>query len=685
MEGFFLARDVVVIGVSDSPNNLGQLIVHHLMEYKFKGSIHVVGPRGGICMGHRIHKSISDIPDPLDLAVLLVPASIVPEVLEQCGERGIKRVIVESAGFRELGEEKTGLELKVKEILKRYQMRMIGPNCLGTVNRKTGLAVPFYPVPLEVPLGRISIIAQSGGVGVMAMNLLEGENLGMSKFASIGNELDVKENDLLEYYGRDDDDTGLIYCYLEGISDGRRLMRTAFESRKPIIVHKSNTGATGSEIARSHSASLSSDDRVVDAALKQCGIIRTREPREAVELLKAFSLPAPRGNRLGIIARSGGHAVTAADAAEEYGFRLPPYPQDFFELIKERSRAHVIRFHNPLDVGDVFDVALYRTLIEKTLEREDIDGVIVIHNYQGELDVQESRRLIASLGELMERYDKPLGVCAFTTKCELDSFRCSLSFPIFNDPREAIRALAVVRDKARRKPIGFSTERPPGVDRPAVAAELASCPPGFLPPDKLGAVLSGYGIECVPWEKTDSEERATAAARRLGYPVVLKTAQPEVIHKSEAGGVHVNISNEVEFKRAYDKVRRLGASMLVQKMSGPGLEWLIGGRRDGNFGPVVVVGLGGIYVEVFDEIGIRVGPIGREEAGRLVDDCRGARLLRGVRGQPPLDRHSLEDVIVRISWLLNDFPEISELDLNPVRVFETGCRVLDWRAAIRRG
>ncbi len=681
MEGFFLARDIVVIGVSDFPDNLGRLIVRNLMDFGFRGSIHLVGPKGGTCMGHRIRGSVSEIRDPLDLAVVLVPASVVPDVLAECGKKGIRRIIVESAGFRELGEEKIGLELKVKEILRRYRIRMIGPNCLGVVNRGTGLAVSFFPLARDVPLGGISVVSQSGGVGVMAINFLEAENLGLNKFASIGNELDVKESDLLEYLGNDSE-TGLIYCYLEGISDGRRLMNGAFENRKPIIFHKSNNGEAGSSIARSHSASLSGDDRVVDAALKQCGIIRVKEPGEAIELLKAFSLPAPKGDRLAIIARSGGHAVIAADAAEEYGFRLPPYPDGFFDLLKAKSKANVIRFQNPLDLGDVYDIPLYRTLIEKTMEREDVDGVVLLHSYQGSLDVEESHRLLKSLTELITRYEKPLAVSIFTTKGELDLIRPGLSFPIFNDAREAIRSLARVRDWARHRPVAFSVERPGGADPSGAGAELASSPRGVLPPHKLGAVLEAYGIECIPWERAGTEEEAAAAAERLGYPVVLKTAEPEVIHKSDAGGVCLNIRDHVEFKAAYDRIRRLGPSMLVQKMSAPGLEWLIGGRRDDHFGPVVVAGLGGIYVEIFNEVGIRVGPVGREEAARLVDDCRGARLLAGARGRPPLDRRSLEDVIVRVSWLLSDFPEIRELDLNPVNVSETGCRVLDWRASI---
>lgn len=681
MDKFFEANNVVVVGVSNAPGNLGKLMASNLMEFRFSGNIYLVGPKGGSFLGHRIHERVDDIPEELDLATILVPASVVPEVLRQCGEKGIRRVIVQSAGFRELGEERLGLEARVLEILERYRMRMIGPNCLGVINRRTGLAVPFFPLTAQVRPGGISIISQSGGVGAMMVNLLDMENLGLSKFASVGNKLNVTENDLLEYYVRDGE-TESILCYLEGIADGRRLMGIAQASDKPIVAHKSNTGKSGAVIAMSHSASLSSDDRIVDAALRQSGIIRIREQREGIELLKAFSLPRLRGNRLAIISRSGGHAVLAADAAEEYGFVLPPYPPDFFDFIREQSRANVISFHNPLDVGDVYNVGLYRTLIERTLEREDIDGMVHVHNYQGNMNVEESRQLIASLGELVRKYGKPLASCVFTTRGEFDAIKHAVDIPIFNDPREAFRALKTVRDHGSAHPIPLARVRPRGIDPAGARTALDGLASGPVPADRLAPALSAYGIPCAQWELAKDREAVKAAAERLGFPVALKTAQPDVVHKSDVGGVRLNIRDAEGLMQAYGEIGRLGPAVLVQKMADPGLEWLVGGRRDENFGPVVVAGLGGVYVEVFKETGIRVGPIEQEEASRLVDECRGAPLLAGLRGEAALDRRSLIEVIVRVSWLLHDFPEIRELDLNPVRVYVQGSLALDWRATV---
>lgn len=679
MKGFFEAGSVAVVGVSNSPTNLGQAIVFNLLEFHYEGFIYLVGTRGGAFMGHKIYPSVLDIPEPVELAVILVPASVVPKVLHECGEKQITRVVLESGGFRELGRGRLALEEEVVRILDHYKMRMIGPNCIGIINRRNGLAVPFMPLKAEVPLGRVGIVAQSGGVGIMMTNLLAAENIGFSKLVSVGNKLNVDENDLVEYLSHDDE-TDVISCYLEGISRGRQFMEIAGRSAKPVIVHKSNVGSSGSVIARSHSASLSTDDRVVDAAFRQCGIIRTRDQRESMESIKAFSLPSLAGKRLAIISRSGGHAVMAADAAEEFGFTLPPFREDLIRMVQEHSRAKVIDFHNPMDLGDLFDLPLYRTLAEKSLVNEEIDGLVFIHNYQGVFDAKESRELIVHLGELIPRFGKPIALCVFTTQAELAIDRKAAGFPIFGDPREAVRALALVRLRQRTPRSPFASKRPPGLDRIKARALLENAKTGPIPPEALASVLSCYGIPVVSWETAETEDEAVEAAKRLGFPVVMKTAAPGVIHKSDVGGVHMDLVDESALRKSYRQLLGIGPSVLLQKQAEPGMEWLVGGRQDQNFGPVVVVAVGGIFVEVLRETAIGIAPVGREDADLLVRGCRGSEILDGVRGQNKADRQALVDVMVRASWLMNDLPELQELDLNPVRVFAEGSLALDWRA-----
>ena len=678
MKRFFQAQSVAVVGVSNSPTNLGRAMVSNLLDFRYTGYVYLVGPKGGSFLGHKIYPSIMDLPESVDLAAILVPAVAVPSVLRQCGERGINRVVVESAGFRELGEERLSLEHEITECLERYNMRMVGPNCIGIINRYNGLAVPFMQFQAETQPGGVSIVSQSGGVGAMMVNALASEHMGFSKFVSIGNKLNVNEVDLLEYL-TEDENTDSIFCYLEGIADGRRLMEVASSSPKVIVAHKSNRGESGSIIARSHSASLSSDDRVVDAAFKQCGMLRAREQGEALQMLKAFMLPLMRGNRLAVVSRSGGHAVMAADAADELGFSLPPFPDETVRKVEQHSRANVIQFHNPLDLGDTFDLELYRSLAEDALAREDIDGVLFIHNYQGSFDAAESRRLIERLGEIAYKSPKPLAICVFTTHDELEYNRKLVQSPIFTDPREALRALARSRARQNEAPLPFSTVRPQHVDRVNVQNALSECTSGPLAADTVAVVLTAYGIPLIDWSHAGSEEEAVSSARDLGFPVALKTAQPEVIHKSDAGAVHLNLADEKSLRSAYRALSEFGSSVLLQKMGEPGLEWFIGGRQDQQFGPVVVAGLGGVYVEIFRESAMRIAPIVQEEANRLLDEIRGSKLLAGVRGEPPLDREALVDTVVKVSWLMKDFPEIEELDLNPVRIYQRGCLALDWR------
>jgi len=374
----------------------------------------------------------------------------------------------------------------------------------------------------------------------------------------------------------------------------------------------------------------------------------------------------------------------AADAADEYGFHLPQYPREFKELVLAESRAKVIEPHNPLDLGDLFNLPLYLSLASKALEMDEVDGLLFIHNYQGALDAEDSRKLIRSLEGLIQGTRKPVAVCVFTMHSELDFNRKAVRFPIFTDPREAVRALAWNREFHGRRPIPLSTRRPLYIDGDRAGALLGGCDDGQVPSGTLAAVLSAYGIPLVSHRHASDDGGVRASAAELGYPLVMKTAQREVIHKSAAGGVVTNIADEEGLRTAYRKLLVLGPEVILQTMAPPGLEWFVGGRRDRNFGPVVVTGPGGVHVELLGETSIRVGPVGEEEADSMLHDLRAGRLLDGAPGGGPLFRRGVLEILTRVSWLLADFPEIREVDLNPVRVYRDGCTVLDWRATLAR-
>ncbi|MFU8771288.1 MAG: acetate--CoA ligase family protein, partial [Anaerolineales bacterium] len=390
MRDFFYSTNIAVIGVSSRPTNLGRNIVANLVEYGFNGVVHAVGPRGGVIETRRIYPSITEVPDQVDLAVILTPAKTVPSILEECGQKGIRRVIIETAGFREYGEGGRQLEQEIQQIAHQYSIRFIGPNCIGAINMENGFCVPFARLTKFVKPGDISIITQSGGVGMSALNLMANEGLGLNKFVSIGNMLDVSAEDLLEYL-IEDEGTNLVFVYLESINDGRRLMEIARKSHKPILIFKANIGSLGQKIALSHTASLASDDRVVAAAFHQSGVIRVRDATSLGNNLKILRLPSLKGKNLAVISRSGGHAVLAADACELAGFNLAHFPDKFLREIESYFRASVIRLTNPLDLGDLFDLDMYARIVEQTLQLPSVDGVVFLHTSLSEGENLKSR------------------------------------------------------------------------------------------------------------------------------------------------------------------------------------------------------------------------------------------------------------------------------------------------------
>lgn len=444
MREIFYPTSVAVIGVSNSPDNMGRGIVFNLTEFGFQGIIYQVGPKGGVFAGRRIYKSVLDIPDPVDLAVILTPARTVPGILDECGQKGIQRVVIESAGFREYGEEGKKTEGEMGRVAKKYNQRFVGPNCIGVINMENGLCTPFPPLRRIVRHGDISMISQSGGVGMSVLNLMANEGLGLNKFVSAGNMLNIQTEELLAYF-IEDPGTKYILLYLEGIQDGRQLMEIARRSTKPIVAFKANIGLFGKTIASSHTASLSSNDKVVDAAFRQCGIVRVHDATTLGNDLKILRLPPMRGKNLAIISRSGGHAVIAADACEMSGFSLALFPQEFLEEIERHFRASVIKLTNPLDLGDLFDLDIYLKIIDRTLAQKEVDGIVFLHTFNAMMEGQKSRDLFHQLIELSQKYDKPVALYVSTEDQEVNYLKRNLNYPVFTQVVETVRALGLNR------------------------------------------------------------------------------------------------------------------------------------------------------------------------------------------------------------------------------------------------
>ncbi len=696
MRDVFYPKSVAVIGVSDKADNLGRNIVANLVEFGFGGIVYPVGPSGGFVQTHRIYRSVSDIPDHIDLAVILTPSRTVPAILEECGQKGVHWAIIETAGFREYGEEGLRLEQQIVQVAHQYGIRFLGPNCVGVINLDNGFSVPFLRLNKPSRPGEVSLISQSGGVGFSVLNLMTNEGIGLNKFVSVGNMLDISAEDILEYM-LDDPGTEVIFMYLESLRDGRRLMDIACRSTKPILVFKSNIGKLGKVIAASHTAALSSDDKVAEAAFKQADIVRVHDATSLLNNLKALRLPAMRGKRLAIVSRSGGHAVVAADSSELSGFELADLPRPFLEEIEKHFRASVINLTNPLDLGDLFDLDVYGQILERTLQLENVDGVVFLHT-ASEREIQTSRTLLERVIALVKRYDKPVAYYVSTTAAEVNYLRQTYGFPVFTAAVETIRAMEMsYRHYSRMQEIRSAEHTPTfEVNREAVRSLLnhAREEQRDLLLSEAMEVLGHYGIPTAVGVRAASVEEARVAAEQMGYPVALKVISEQISHKSDVGGVQLNLRNAAAVQEAFeDMLQRIHQfypdvkidGVLVQPMVTGGQELILGGRQDPNFGPVVLIGLGGIFVEVFEEVALRVAPITHKEAEEMIDELRGAPILKGARGHKPSDIAAVSEALLRLSQLLIDFPEIRELDINPLRVFQqnNGCRALDARIMLR--
>jgi len=691
VDKIFYPESVAVIGASEKPDNLAAGIIRNLIAFGYAGAVHVVGLRAGQVHGIPIVASVDALPDGIDLAVILTPAATVPDLLAACGRKGIRWAVIESGGFAEFSEAGRELEEKISAIARRWGIRFVGPNCISVINMENGLCLPFARIQAEAAkLGPVSVLAQSGGVSITYLILLSESGLGANKLVSMGNKADLDEVDYLTYL-LEDSGTEVVSLYLESIEEGRRLLELAASSSKPIIVQKANRGAASAQIAFSHTAALANDERIVDTAMRQAGVARVATFDEAVALAQGFSLPPVNGDDLLIISRSGGHAVVAADVAEARDFRLMSVPDDFLAEVRSLFRADVITPTNPLDLGAIFNFDLYSRIVEKSLHELDPHALLLVHTYSAGPEAEASRRLARRLGELSRELEKPLAFCAFAQRDEVEALKAQTSLPIFTEIEAAVRALAASRDRRTHPARLLPLPSPSGDRLDKVEALLA--PEGVLSLDAALDLSAAYDIPVAEWAVVQDVESVLFAAGAIGYPVALKGLSAEVSHKSDASLVKLDLTNAEELQDAFAALlvalREYDADpssrrVMVQQMVSEGHEVIVGGRRDPSFGPVVMFGLGGIHVEILEDVAFRLAPLVREEAERMVDEVQGSRLLYGHRGQPPADVDSIVDVLLSMSRLLVACPEIEEIDVNPLIVFEGGGAAVDARAIVRR-
>jgi acetyltransferase len=686
MDKLFNPGSILVVGVSPGPGNMGRNIVSNLITYGFRGRIFMMGTKEGNVAGQPIHTSFDTLPDEIDMAVLLTPAPLTPDLVDACGRKGIRFMVIESGGFSELASDRKALEERLLDAASRHGIRFVGPNGLGVISRKSGTITPFMRFPYMPPEGRISLLAQSGGVGVVYLHALAAENQGLDKFVSMGNKLSLDESDFMDHIATQG--TSDVVClYLEDVRNGRRFYDSLRSLPAAAVVQKANVSRAGAAAAASHTASLAGDDRLVDAAIKQAGAIRVQDMGTMVSYAMALSLPPVRGNRVFIMSRSGGHAVIASDYAERCGFCLPQIPQDVAEIASSAGRAHVIKASNPLDLGDVFDFERYVAMLDKAVRSDACDAVAFIHVFAGATEGRDSERLVTAARALTEQVKKPIFLCMLTEHDQLTRMK-QLGFPLFSGPEILVQSMAASRDifARRMRRSADSVATPQGMRlhevRDCIDRLLAASPAGgWMPADDAFAVVSALGIPVADCRIARLAAEAAAAAEALAAPVAMKLLSAAALHKTEAGGVLLNVDSPAAAAAAFDEIaRRLaahapGASLdgvLVQRMVSGIREVFLGGRRDASFGPVVAVGFGGTYVETLNDISFRLVPV----SGCDVDDMM-AEVSLFKAFWPRKDRLGgdfpfLKEAVQRVSCLLAQFPEIVELDVNPVKLLDQG-------------
>ena len=683
MDDFCYPKSVLVVGVSEEPTNLGRAIVSNLERFCFKGEIYLLGLKKGNFGDRPIYTNIEDIHNVPELVVILTPAKTIPKILEACGRKGIQRAIIESGGFGEYSEEGKEIETEISRISKKHGIRFLGPNCIGIINLENGLNTSFVAGnPEGIRKDSISFISQSGGLVNEMLKLLSSENLGFNKFISIGNKLNLTENDVLKYLLQDPK-TSTIGLYLESISDGAQLIRLTESSEKPIIVFKGNVSSAGSDIARFHTASLAGDDQICSAGFAQGGVHRVYSLDELINHFKIFKLPPMSGTNLAILGQSGGGNVIAADAAIANGFTLPKFSKELLDRVGSRVRAGVIRFTNPLDLGDLFDLEFYKIIVEETLKGSQFHGVLARYYFR---EKEATREFIETMACYSQIYRKPVVLCLVASEKEWLQARNNVAYPLFHESRGALQALAASLSHTK-------TEKKASFIPPLIGKGLHFEPPVLGGLGEVFSFLRDRGLPVTEYFKVSDLRGVLSAAHMIGYPVALKAASSQILHKTEVGGVKTGIQNEqalqIAFEEMYRQLFRVlpenELTFLVQQMVPQGLEVILGGRRDKEFGPIVLFGLGGILVEVLRDVSFRVAPVSEDQAMQMINETKGSILLKGYRGRPLSDIEALSSTISTFSKILIDFPEINEVEINPLFVLPKGkgCIAVDSRLSMK--
>lgn len=685
LKTFFEPASVAVIGASTSPAKLGHTVLKNLVEggYARRGKVYAINPTATEILGRPAYPSVVDVPGPIDLAVIVISYPHVPDALRTCGHKGIPAAIVISAGFRECGMEGLERERELIAIARQYNIRLIGPNCLGVIDTFTPLNATFAAdMP---PQGPAAFVSQSGALGTAVLDWAQAGRLGLSKFVSLGNKADVNEIDLLRYCAPDEH-TRVLLFYIEELANGQAFIRAAREVArlKPIVAIKSGVTQSGARAVSSHTGSLAGSEQAYRAAFRQAGVLRADSMEALLDIALGFSYqPSLRGDRIAVVTNAGGPGILATDALEQAGLRLARFELETIRALQQQL-PDAASTSNPVDVLGDARADRYRLALETVATDPNVDGLLVVLTPQAMTEIEATAEAAAALAS---QTDRPVLACFMgevRVKAGIDILTAH-GIPNYPFPERAAHVFRAMADyqAIQTSPIPEYVEFAvnPADTRGIIDRVLAE---GRVTIGDAEArtIAESYGLRIPTSKLAETPEQAVEIARQIGYPVVLKIASPDILHKTDVGGVKVGLHTAQDVRDAFELIMYRAQryvpearlwGCLVQEMAPPGgFEVLVGMNRDPQFGPLVTFGLGGIYVETLKDVTFRIAPFSPREAEAMLGEIRAHALLDGVRGQPPADKAAIVETLLRVGQLVQDFPEIVELDINPLIVYPRG-------------
>jgi acetyl coenzyme A synthetase (ADP forming)-like protein len=694
IDAIFNPNSIAVIGASAEEKKVGHAVLKNLLQ-GFVGKIYPINPSKNEILSLPCYPSVSVVPDKIDLAIIVIPAKAVADALRDCSKAGVKGVVVITAGFKEVGGEGVDREKEIISIVRNSGMRMVGPNCLGVMNTKIKMNASFAAeMP---PEGRVAFFSQSGALGVAIIDWALENNFGFSKFVSFGNKADLNETDFLEYFAKDPD-TDVILGYIEDIVDGKKFLNIAKEVTKikPVILIKSGATEAGARAASSHTGALAGSDRAFTEAFRKTGIIRVNGIQELFDTAEMFlSKKYPKGKRLLIITNAGGPGIIAADTADKLGIKLDPMSRASIDKIAEKLPSSA-SLYNPVDVIGDATSERYKVVLEQAIQDELIQGICVVLTPQAMTDVDNVADVVISSSN---KTDKPI----FTTFIGGQRIKNAIKklkenkIPNFTDPSVAINAYSKLinfvelknRKISESSPLPILQENILRVEK--IIKKMQESEISEIGGEEALEILSLYGFTFPERALAKTPMEAVAIAERIGYPVVMKISSPHILHKTDVGGVKLNLNNEKAVYNAFieitTNVKRFMPDafiegVMVYEMVTGGKEVILGVSFDRTFGHMIMFGLGGIYVEVLKDVSFRIVPVTEEEAFDMINEIKGSRILDGVRGEKPYDKKDIANRLRSLSRLVEDFPIIKEVDINPYLVMNNGGIGLDARIII---